>query len=344
MQIKSIKAIDGPNVHSYRPVMVMSLDLEELTNRETRELHGFNDRLLELLPGLSEHVCGLGRPGGLLERLADGTYFGHVIEHIALELSNPAGVPVSFGRTRVTDNPAVYTIIVEYTCAPVMRHLLETAVEIVEHLVWGKPYLELESRLRTARDIREGTSLGPSTAAIVAAARSRGVPVQRLNDDSLVQLGYGARRRIIEAAVGSMTSAIAVEIASDKQLTRRLLEEAFVPVPAGGVAAKEQDALRLFESMDVPVAIKPRNGNQGRGVTLGVRTREEVRKAFKDAASVSSGPVVVEEMFTGRDYRVLIIGGRLVAAERAASRRSYRGRREHRRATGGRGEPRSQAW
>src|SRR5215203_1422323 len=151
MQIESIKALEGPNVHSHRPVLVMTLDLQDLAGRETRDFPGFNERLLELLPGLHDHVCGLGYPGGLVERLHGGTYFGHVIEHIALELSGPAGVPVNFGRTRQTERPSVYHLIVEYRSAAVMRLLLETAVEIADCLARGEDYAGLEARLAEAR-------------------------------------------------------------------------------------------------------------------------------------------------------------------------------------------------
>jgi cyanophycin synthetase len=313
MNIRAIRTLEGPNVYLYRPVLVMELDLEDLADRETREFPEFNERLLELLPGLREHVCGTGKAGGLLERLDGGTYFGHVIEHVALELSQPAGAPVNFGKTRVTGNPSVYNIIVEYTSAPVMRMLLEMAVDVVGRLARNEPVTDLDHRLAEARRLLERTQLGPSTDAIVASAVSRGIPATRLNDDSLVQLGYGEHRRLIEATVASTTSSIAVEIASDKQLTREFLGRAFLPVPSGGVAHTEEEAVRLFDEIGGAVAVKPLKGNQGRAVTLEVRTRSALLTAFKDAVGVS-GAAVVEEMFEGRDYRVLIIGGGMAAA------------------------------
>jgi cyanophycin synthetase len=313
MQIQSIRTLEGPNVYSYKPVLVMELDLEELAGRETRELKGFNDRLVKLLPGLHEHVCGLGTPGGLIERLEGGTYFGHVIEHVALELSEPAGVPVRFGKTRVTDNPRVYKVIVAYTSAPVMRLLLQTAVDLVDQLARGEEFFELGNRIAEARAILSRTSLGPSTAAIVNAARSRGIPTRRLNDESLVQLGYGKHRRLVQATVASTTSSVAVEIASDKELTRQILAGAFVPTPAGGVAYTEEDAVRLFKEIGGRVAVKPLNGNQGRGVSLEVCDERQVITAFRQACTVSRA-AVVEQMLQGRDYRVLVVGGRFVAA------------------------------
>src|SRR5436190_2769598 len=313
MIIRSIRHLDGPNIYLYRPVLVMELDLEDLAGRETREIEGFNDRLLTLLPGLHEHVCGLGVAGGLVRRLQDGTYFGHVVEHVALELSTSAGAPVNFGKTRVTDDPRVYHVIVEATSAPVMRALLHLAVDVVSRLACGEEAPDLAPRLDEARRLLDVTALGPSTAAIAAAAHRRGIPVTRLNEDSLVQLGHGEQRRLIQATIASTTSSVSVEIASDKQLTRELLDRAFIPTPWGGVAATEAEAVGLFERIDGPVVAKPLHGNQGRAVTIGITTREEVAAAFRAATTISSR-VVVEERLTGRDYRVIVIGGRFVAA------------------------------
>jgi len=313
MIIRTIRHLDGPNVYLYRPVLVMELDLEDLAGRETREIEGFNERLLTLLPGLQEHVCGLGVHGGLVRRLEDGTFFGHVVEHVALELSTPAAVPVNFGKTRVTDNPRVYNVIVEATNAPVMRLLLRLAVDVVSRLVRGDDVSDLPRRIDDARRLLDATALGPSTAAIADAAHRRGIPVVRLNDESLVQLGYGVHRRFIQSTVASTTSSVSVEIASDKQLTRELLTGAFIPTPWGGVAATEAEALALFEQIDAPVVVKPLNGNQGRAVTIGVTAPGEVIAAFRAATAISSR-VVVEERLTGRDYRVIVVGGRFVAA------------------------------
>jgi cyanophycin synthetase len=312
MHIRSLRTIDGPNVYLSRPVLVMELDLEELADRETREIPGFNERLVALLPGLADHVCGLGVPGGFLQRLEGGTFFGHVVEHVALELSEAAGVPVNFGKTRGTGEPRVYNVIVEYASAPVMRLLLRTAVDLVSALAQGGSF-RLEEPLAEARDLLARTALGPSTAAIAAAAARREIPVTRLNDESLLQLGYGRHRRLVQATVASTTSAVAVEIASDKQLTRELFERAFLPTPRGGVAATEAEALRLLESIGGAVAVKPLDGNQGRAITLNVRTPEQMVRAFH-AARTASSRAVVEEMLEGRDYRVVIVGGRFVAA------------------------------
>src|SRR4051794_19788413 len=169
MIIRSIRLLDGPNIYLYRPVLVMELDLEELTDRETREIPGLNERLLALLPGLHEHVCGLGVRGGLVQRLEGGTYFGHVIEHVALGLSTPAGVPVNFGKTRVTSNPRVYNVIVEATAPSVMRLLLHVAVDLVGCLAKGEEFSDLPRRLDEARRLLDRTAMGPSTAAIAGA-------------------------------------------------------------------------------------------------------------------------------------------------------------------------------
>src|SRR4051812_42767373 len=275
MVIRSIRRLDGPNVFNHRPVLIMELDLEEFAERETRDLPGLNDRLLALLPGLHAHGCARGTPGAFVERLRTGTYFGHAIEHVALELSEPAGASVTYGKTVGTGVGGVYQVAVEFTCAPVMHFLLETAVDLVGTLARGEAYTRLDERLNAARRIVKETALGPSTHAIVEAAIGRGIPVHRLNDRSLVQLGYGARRQLVEATIASTTSAVAMEIASDKQLTRELLQRAYLPVPRGEIAETEDAAVRILDELESPVAVKPRNGNQGKGVSLGVRTPEE---------------------------------------------------------------------
>ncbi len=313
MRIRSIRALEGPNVHAYRSVLLMQLDLEALTDRDTREFAGFDDRLIALLPGLHEHVCGTGRAGGFIERLCGGTFFGHVVEHVALELSSVAGAPVNFGRTRVTADRRVYDVVVEYTCAPLMRFLLHAAVEIVGSLAEGREFTALEERLAEARRVLDRAALGPSTRAIVDAARRRGIPVTRLNEDSLVQLGYGKHLRLIEATVASTTSAIGVSIAADKQLTRELLDRALLPVPRGGIARTEDDAIRLFAEIDGRAVVKPLDGSQGRSVAVDLNTPSQVADAFRGALEISKA-AVVEEMLHGRDYRLLVVGGRFAAA------------------------------
>jgi cyanophycin synthetase len=312
MRVDKIRALAGPNIYNYKPVLLMKLYLEELAETESREIPGFNKRLVALLPGLAEHHCNKGRAGGFLERLATGTYFGHIVEHVALELSDGAGVPVYYGKTLYADEPGCYNVVVAYKAESGMRYLLKAAVELVETLVRGDAY-PLEERLQEARRIIARTELGPSTRAIVDAARRRDIPWFRVNNDSLVQLGYGKNRKFIQAAMTSQTGGIAVEIAGDKELTKTIFEQADLPVPRGRVVETAEEAIAALSDLGAPLVIKPMDGHQGKGVSLNLNTPDEVREAFRIAQAYSHD-VIVEEQCAGRDYRVLVVNGKLVAA------------------------------
>lgn len=312
MQIESIRTLDGPNVYHSRPVQLMVLELEELAERESNEFTGFKEALLDLLPGLWRHTCSRGHAGGFVERLDEGTYFGHVVEHVALELETMIGAEVTYGKTRYGGRTGRYHVIVRYGSEHAMRYLLPVAVELVATLLEGREF-DVEPHLDKAREITGETELGPSTRAIVDAAERRGIPWRRLNDANLVQFGHGKYQRVIQAALTSATSYIAVESASDKVLTKSMLRSAGIPTPRGGVAADLADAVELLEDLGGPVAVKPRYGNQGKGITLGVNQPAELAAAFA-RASAFSPQVVVEEQLVGEDYRVLVVDGVMVAA------------------------------
>ncbi|HZG53046.1 MAG TPA: hypothetical protein VEZ40_13000, partial [Pyrinomonadaceae bacterium] len=312
MRIDKIRTLAGANIYNYKPVLVMKLYLEELAETESRDVEGFNERLVALLPGLHEHHCNKGRAGGFVERLETGTYFGHIVEHVALELSGAAGVPVYYGKTLYADEPGCYNVVVAYQAERGMRYLLEVAVELVGALVKNESY-PLEEKLEEARRLIARTELGPSTRAIVEAARRRDIPWVRVNNDSLVQLGYGRNRKFIQAAMTSQTGGIAVEVAGDKELTKTMLEQADLPVPRGLVAETADEAIAAFSEIGGAVAVKPLDGHQGKGVSLNLTTEIEVLEAFRIAQAYGRD-VLVEEMYAGRDYRVLIVGGKLVAA------------------------------
>ena len=312
MRIEQIRDIPGPNVYSHQPVLVMTLDLQDLTGKESYELPGFNDKLISLLPGLHHHYCGLGRPGGFIERLRAGTWFGHIVEHVALELTDFVGISVNRGKTVSAGPPGKFLVAVAYKSAPGMKVLLHTAVELVQAIVDGRDY-PLEERLAEAREAVEYDKLGPSTQAVVDAAERQGIPWKRINDASLIQLGYGIHTRRIEATIASTTSVIGVDIAANKHSAKRLLDEAGLPCPRGVVVETEQEALAALENLGAPLVVKPLDGNQGRGVSLNLRTPEQVIEAFR-VAQEHSKLVVVEQLFTGRDYRVLIVNGRMIAA------------------------------
>ncbi|BCJ41561.1 cyanophycin synthetase [Actinoplanes ianthinogenes] len=321
MKIESLRRLRGPNVYLSRPAVVARLRLEELTGRETCDVPGFTERLLRALPGLAEHHCAAGAPGGFVSRLRGGTYFGHVTEHVCLELSQLIGRDVSFGRTVSAGENGLYDVILECPVdeSPESRvpgELLEAAVELVLAVHAGQAGGAYAERLAGLAAFAEREATGPSTRAIIEAARRRGIPVERFDDLSLVRLGWGTRRRMAWAAMTDRTSGVGIDIAGDKHVTRRLLGEAGIPVAAGGAATTAQEAVRLLAELGAPVVVKPRHGRQGRHVALGLRTPEAVERAFAEA-----GPdVVIERQLAGRDYRVLVVAGEVVAAaERIAA-------------------------
>jgi cyanophycin synthetase len=313
MRIDKIRTIAGPNVYTHQPVLVARLFLEELTDVASTEIPGFMERLLTALPGLHEHRCSKGRPGGFVERLHEGTYFAHIVEHVALELTEHAGIPSYFGRARYAGEPGCYNVVVEYKAEQGTRFLLEVAVGLATALVAGDPF-PLEDKIKEAKRIVAQTELGPSTRAIVDAATWRGIPWFRIGaDSSLVQLGYGKNRRHIQAAVCDRTRAIAMEVAGDKELTKTLLEQVSIPVPRGILTKTWDEAVDALGRIGPPVVVKPLDGRQGKGVSLNLTTPEEVAHAFHLAREFSEH-VLVEELFEGRNYRVLVVGGRVAAA------------------------------
>ena len=319
MKIADIRRLRGPNVHLSRPAVVARLRLEELTGRETSDVTGFTERLLRALPGLAEHHCAAGVPGGFVSRLRGGTYFGHVTEHVCIELSQLIGRDVSFGRTVGAGEPGLYELVIECPAdeAPgsaVPGALLAAAVRLVTDVIAGAAPTPPLAELRALAE-REAT--GPSTASIIAAARRRGIPVERFADLSLLRLGWGNRRRLAWAAMTDRTGGVGIDIAGDKQLTRELLDAAGVPVVPGGAATTAERAVELLAELGGPVVVKPRHGRQGEHVALHLTAPAEVAAAV----AAAGGDVVVERQLGGRDYRVLVVAGEIVAAaERIAAR------------------------
>lgn len=264
------------------------------------------------VPGLADHHCGRGYPGGFVERLREGTFFGHVTEHVALELQSMAGAEVRHGKTRATRTPGVYRVVIEYRNEAAGRLLLEAARELVEAVLAGREY-PVAATIEEAKRVTRRTDLGPSTKAVADAAAARGIPVVRLDDGSLIQLGTGVHRKLVQATETAFTSSVSVDIACDKARTKALLGRAEVPVPQGIVARSVEEAAAGVGDLTAPFAVKPLNGNQGKGITLGVRTADDLRAAFARAAAISPD-VVVEDQFAGRDYRVLVVAGKMVAA------------------------------
>lgn len=312
MKILWARHIDGPNVYIYKPVLVARVDLEWLTERESHEFPGFSDRLLRLLPGLCEHHCAKGAPGGFVERLYGGTYFGHIAEHIAIELACCLGLDVHYGKTLYAGGTGLYDVVMECKSFECQRMLLESAIDLLMNVLDGAA-CNVDDILLRARGIHATAELGPSTQSIVDAAHRRGIPVRRIGQGSLIQLGHGVARKLVEATITDQTSAVAVDVACDKDMTKRMLREAGIAVPDGGVAVHPDEALALFHAMGPPVVVKPYNGNQGHGVSLDLWTDEDVLEAF-DIAAEYTNRVIVERHAEGRNIRVLAVGGQYVAA------------------------------
>jgi cyanophycin synthetase len=314
MEFRRVLALRGPNIWADFPVLEAWVDLGELKDRPSNEIPGFNDRLMTWLPTMIEHRCSIGERGGFFERLRRGTYPAHILEHVTLELQTLAGTPVGFGKARETSEEGVYRVIVRYQEENVGRECLAAARELLLAAIHDRPF-DVPAMIDRLRDFAQDECLGPSTRSIVDAARARGIPVRRLNAWSLVQLGYGARQRRIQAAETDRTGAIAEGIAQDKEMTRTLLQAVGVPVPVGRRVSDAEDAWAAACEIGVPVVVKPQDGNQGRGVATNLQTREQVLTAYA-AAREESRSVIVERFAPGHDYRLLVVSGKVVAAAR----------------------------
>lgn len=314
-----ITHLRGPNIWTYRPVIEVWLDLGELEECPSDTLPGFTDRLVALLPGLVEHRCGVGERGGFIERLHGGTWAGHILEHVVLELQNLAGMRTGFGKTRSTGEHGIYKMAFRTRDGVVGRAALETGRTLLMSAINNTPF-DLDASVAALKELVDSHCLGPSTAHIVDAATERRIPFIRLNDGNLVQLGHGAAQRRIWTAETDRTGAIAESIASDKDLTKTLLSSCGLPVPEGALVRSAEEAWEEAESIGLPVVVKPYDGNHGRGVSLNLRTQADVEAAYHLAARKGdSSAVLVERFITGDEHRLLVVGKQLVAAARGES-------------------------
>lgn len=319
MNNKSIEIIDvlslrGPNIWTYRPVLEAWVDIGELEDFPSNTIPGFYERLTAWLPSLVDHHCGVGVHGGFLMRLREGTWPGHIMEHVMIELQNLAGMQSGFGKARETGKRGVYKVVVRSRHEEVSRAALYAARDLVMAAIQDKPY-DVKSTVDNLRNILESVALGPSTGCIVEAATDRRIPSMRLNDGNLVQLGYGIKQRRIWTAETDQTSAIAETISRDKELTKTLLQSCGVPVPEGSIVDSANAAWNAAENIGLPVVVKPLDGNHGRGVSINLNTEAEVRAAF-ELAEQESSDVIVERFVRGDEHRLLVVGGKLVAAAR----------------------------
>lgn len=323
MRILKIQTLRGPNYWSIRrhKLIVMRVDLEELADKPTNQIPGFYESLVETLPSLVEHFCSPGIRGGFLSRVREGTMMGHVIEHVALELQELAGMRVGFGRTRETSTKGVYQIVFEYLDEQAGRYAGRAAVRLCQSLVeTGRyPASELEQDIQDLKELWAEAALGPSTEALVKEAEARGIPWMQLPARAMIQLGYGIHLKRIQATLTDYSGILGVELACDKEGTKTILRSAGVPVPRGTVIRYLDELADAIEEVGgFPVVIKPLDGNHGRGITIDINSMDEAEAAY-DAASAASKTrsVIVERYYKGRDHRLLVINGKLVAvAER----------------------------
>ncbi len=312
---RKIVPLRGPSVWTYYPVLEAWVDIGELEDYPSDRIPGYPQRLATLLPSLIEHRCSYEERGGFLKRLEEGTWPAHILEHVTLELMSLAGLPGGFGRARETSERGVYKVAITAWHEDIARAALQEGRDLIMAAMEDRPFVVTEAVERLT-DMVDSLYLGPSTASIVNAAEERRIPAIRLLDDgNLVQIGYGAAMRRIWTAETDRTSAIAEGISRDKDLTKTLLQSCGVPVPEGREVDSADDAWEAAQDIGLPVVIKPVDGNHGRGVFIDLKTREEIEKAYSVAVDEGSG-VLVERSIPGTEHRLLVIGGKLVAANR----------------------------
>jgi len=314
LKLLRINYLRGPNIWTYRSVLEVWLDLGELEDYPSNKIPGFKDRLVTLLPALIEHHCGVGERGGFLQRLEEGTWAGHILEHIVIELLNLAGMPTGFGQTRSTSRHGVYRMVFRAREERVARAALDEGHKLLIATIKGEAF-DVKTAVNRVRTEVDNCYLGPSTACIVDAATDRRIPHIRLNDGNLVQLGYGASQRRIWTAETEFTSAIAEGIAGDKDLTKSLLKSCGVPVPEGQIVNSPEEAWEAAQDIGLPVVVKPSDANHGRGVTLDLHEQADIEAAYHVAYPEGSD-VMVERFIPGHEHRLLVVGDRVVAAAR----------------------------
>lgn len=314
MKILKVQALRGPNIWSInrKKLIQMRLDLEDMEQRPTDKIPGFSERLEAMFPSMYSHRCSEGAPGGFFSRVKRGTWMGHVIEHIALEIQTLAGMDTGFGRTRETRTSGVYNVVFSYLEENVGMYAAEASVRIAEALINGTEY-DLAADIQKMREIREDVRLGPSTGSLVEEAVSRDIPWIRLGTNSLIQLGYGKNQVRFQATITQFTSNIAVDIACNKEQTKRMLEQASIPVASGSICVDEEDLKATIARIGFPIVLKPLDGNHGKGASINVNSWEDALAGLEYAQKYSRR-VIVEKFITGFDFRMLVINNQLVAA------------------------------
>jgi cyanophycin synthetase len=314
MKIIKVQALRGPNIWSIqrKKLIQMRLDLEEMEQFPTNKIDGFKERIEAMFPSMIEHRCSEGCRGGFFSRVERGTWMGHVIEHIALEIQSLAGMETGFGRTRETKTLGTYNVVFSYTEENVGLFAAESSVAIAEALITGTEY-DLNADLQKMREIRERVRLGPSTGSIVEEAVSRDIPWIRLGTNSLVQLGYGVNQMRFQATITCKTSSIAVDIACNKEQTKKMLDMASIPVANGSICTDQEGLAETIKKIGYPIVLKPLDGNHGKGASINVTNWEDAVSGLSFAQAYGKR-VIVEKFITGFDFRILVIDNKLVAA------------------------------
>lgn len=283
MQILSVRILEGPNIYNCRPVLRITLDIGQYDNLPSSRITGFNQHLLKLLPGLTEHCCSRGYPGGFVERLTEGTYLAHIFEHVLIELQCMAGYAEKFGKTRGSGQPGIYDIVVGYSVADAAVQAVYEAEKLFKVLLQGAKNFAITTAISNIRRLGEQYRLGPSTKAIYDAAVRQGIPVNRVGNESLLILGYGCRQERVWATITSKTSTLATDLSCDKYLTNKILVEHNIPVPYNQVAENIEQASQIWRQIGKGVVAKPVCGNQGKGVTININNLAELERAFSIA-------------------------------------------------------------
>jgi cyanophycin synthetase len=312
MKINRVNYLTGPNLYSFKPTIWIELDIEEFEEKPSNLLPGFTDKLLEVIPSLHTHTCSRGYAGGFVERLHEGTWMGHILEHIALEIQHLAGIKVKRGKTITSERKGIYFVTYDYVEPKSGYYAFEAAVEIATAILEGNE-VSADSYIQHTSDLYHLHKLGPSTEAIYHAARSRKIPVERIGTNSYLRLGTGRKQKSVQATISSQTSYLAVENSCDKDMTKTLLKGAGLPVPIGDVVSNEYELLQAAEKIGYPLVIKPLKGRQGQNIVTGIQNDEDLLAAFRVVYSEGT-QYILERYYAGNDYRFFVVNGELVAA------------------------------
>lgn len=313
MKILSYRAYEGKNIYSHRKVVRMDVDLQGYCETPSRDIDGFNDKLIDLLPEIWEHRCGIDEDHGFVKRLREGTYLAHICEHTIIALHSRVGLEIAYGKAREIEGD-LYYVIFEYIYKKTALAIARLAIDLINSLI-NKKDIDLDLRINEIKQILEYENLGPSAFSLCDAAKKQGIPIIRFDDDSMFQFGYGRYSKMIQATIDSNTSSISVDIASDKVLTKKLLEMQFLPVAKGGKVNSQLELLIEAESIGYPVVLKPQYGYQGKGVFLNIENEKQLIDAYNNVKSKYKD-VMVEQFVVGHDYRVCVVDGEVVAVSR----------------------------